>query len=103
MLSAREEDLLKGLIISQLRNCWKLPGGGGGIETTVVTLKWHLRLDGSLDGEPAVVEPQSSAVYQIAAEAAIRAVKTCQPFNLPADKYVAWKTIIWGFDPRDMM
>jgi colicin import membrane protein len=103
VLSVREQDLLRGLIVAQLRNCWKLPGGGGGIETMVVTIKWHLRPDGSLDGEPAIVEPQSGPVYQIAAEAAIRAVKTCQPFNLPADKYLAWKTIIWDFDPREML
>ena len=103
VLSVREQDLLRGLIVQQLRNCWKLPGGGGGIETMVVTIKWHLRPDGSLDGEPAIVEPQSGPVYQIAAEAAVRAVKTCQPFNLPADKYMAWKTIIWDFDPREML
>ncbi len=103
VLSVREQDLLKGLISSQLRGCWKLPGGGGGIETTVVTLRWQLNVDGSLDGEPSVEDPQSGPVYQIAAEAAIRAVKGCSPFTLPPDKYAAWKTIIWDFDPREMM
>ncbi len=103
VLSVREQDILKGLISSQLRGCWKLPGGGGGIETTVVTLRWQLNADGSLDGEPSVEDPQSGPVYQIAAEAAIRAVKGCSPFTLPPDKYAAWKTIIWDFDPREMM
>ena len=103
VLSAREEDLLRGQISAQLRSCWKLPGGGGGIETTVVTLKWHLRPDGALDGEPTVEQPQSGAVFQIAAEAAVRAVRTCAPFTLPADKYAAWRTIIWNFDPREML
>jgi colicin import membrane protein len=103
VLSVREQDLLKGQISAQLRGCWKLPGGGGGIETTVVSLKWHLNPDGSLDGEPEIDQPQSGQVFQIAAEAAIRAVKGCSPFNLPPDKYLAWKTIIWNFDPREMM
>jgi colicin import membrane protein len=103
VLSAREQDLLRGQISAQLRECWKLPGGGGGIETTVVTIRWHLRPDGSLDGEPAIEQPQSGPVFQIAAEAAIRAIKTCVPFTLPPDKYASWKTIIWDFDPREMM
>jgi colicin import membrane protein len=62
-----------------------------------------LRPDGSLEGEPALEAPQSGPVYQIAAEAAMRAVKMCSPFTLPPDKYAAWKMIIWDFDPREML
>jgi colicin import membrane protein len=102
-LSVREQDLLRAQISAQLRQCWKLPGGGGGIETMVVTLRWRLFPDGSLDGEPALEAPQSGPVYQIAAEAAMRAVKACSPFTLPADRYWAWKSIIWDFDPREML
>jgi len=102
-LSVREQDILRGQISAQLRQCWKLPGGGGGIETTVVTLRWKLRPDGALDGEPAIEAPQSGPVFQIAAEAAIRAVKACSPFTLPVDRYWAWKLIIWDFDPREML
>ena len=103
MLSAREQDLLKGKISAQLRGCWRLPGGGGGIETVVVTVHWRLRPDGSLDGEPQVERPQATPVFQIAAEAAVRAVKACAPFTLPPDKYSAWRAIIWDFDPREML
>jgi colicin import membrane protein len=103
VLSVREQDLLRSQISAQLRQCWKLPGGGGGIETMVVTLRWRLRPDGSLDGEPGLEAPQSGPVYQIAAEAAMRAVKACSPFTLPPDKYWAWKSIIWDFDPREML
>lgn len=104
VLSAREQDLLVSQIRAQLRDCWKLPGGGGGIETTVVVLSWHLRPDGSLDGEPEIMNRQPDSVYQIAAEAAVRAVKTCAPFNLPPDQYAGWRFIDeWKFDPREMM
>jgi colicin import membrane protein len=103
VLSAREQDLLKAQISGQLKRCWHLPGGGGGIETTVVTLKWRLKPDGSLDGLPQVLEPQSGPVFQIAAEAAVRAVTSCAPFDLPPDKYAVWKTVTWNFDPREMM
>jgi colicin import membrane protein len=33
----------------------------------------------------------------------MRAVKMCTPFTLPPDSYAAWKTIIWDFDPRQML
>lgn len=103
VLSVREQDLLRSQISQQLRACWKLPGGGGGIETMVVTVRWRLRPDGSLEGEPAIEQPQSGPVFQIAAEAAVRAVKSCSPFSLPQDRYWAWKSIIWDFDPREML
>jgi len=103
VLSVREQDLLRAQISAQLRQCWKLPGGGGGIETMVVTIRWRLLPDGSLDGEPAIEAPQPGPVFQIAAEAAMRAVKACSPFSLPPDKYWAWRSIIWDFDPREML
>ena len=103
VLSAREEDLLKGAISAQLRDCWRLPGGGGGIETVVVTLQWRLKPDGSLDGEPRVQHPQNGPVFRIAAESAVRAVKGCSPFRLPPEKYTSWRSITWDFDPRDML
>lgn len=103
VLSAREQDLLKSQLSGQLKRCWHLPGGGGGIETMVVTLSWNLKQDGSLDGVPKVVRPQSGPVFQIAAEAAMRAVTRCAPFDLPREKYAVWKLVTWSFDPRDMM
>lgn len=103
VLSARESDILKGKIVEQLKGCWRLPGAGGGIETTVVTVSWTLRQDGSLEGEPMLEGAQSSALYQQAADAALRAVKNCSPFDLPADKYQFWRKLTFDFDPREMM
>ena len=103
VLSAREQDLLKGMIKGQLAQCWRLPGGGGGTETPVVTLRWRLRPDGELDGEPAVKSAPSDPLGQAAADAAMRAVRGCQPFRLPAESYEGWKDIEWVFDPRQML
>lgn len=103
VLSAREQDLLAGLIKNQLSGCWRLPGGGGGTEPPVVTLKWRLKPDGHLDGEPSVVSGATDQMGQVAAEAAMRAVRECQPFKLPPDKYENWKGIEWVFDPRQML
>ena len=102
-LSAREEDLLKGLIKTALARCWRVPGGGSAGETPVVTVKWFLRPDGSLDGEPRVVDRIASPAAQAAADAAVRAVIVCAPFSLPPDKYSAWREITWEFDPRSVL
>lgn len=98
VLSAREQDLLKAMINGQLQPCSKMPGGGGGVDTPIVTVRFQLRPDGSLAGEPVLVNRQSSPLYNIAANASIRAIKQCAPFNLPPDKYGAWNTVTWEFD-----
>jgi colicin import membrane protein len=98
VLSAREQDLLLSMIQRQLQPCSKLPGGGGGPDTPVVTVKFQLRADGSLEGEPLLVSPQNTPLYNIAADASIRAIKQCSPFSLPADKYGAWSSVTWTFD-----
>lgn len=98
VLSAREQDLLAGMIKSQLHRCSKMPGGGGGVDTPVVTVEWRLKQDGSLDGEPKVINSQNTPLFQIAAEASVNAVRNCSPLNLPADKYAHWSRITWDFD-----
>jgi colicin import membrane protein len=102
-ISASEIAMLKGRISARLRACWRLPSGGGGSDTPVVTLRWRLKQDGSLDGDPQVEQPRGDPLFRIAAEAAMRAVRECSPFDLPADKYGSWRTITWDFDPSQMM
>lgn len=103
VLSAREQDLLKGMLKSQLNGCWRPPGTGGGEEVPVVELHWEMSPDGSLIGEPRVTSAPSTTAGQVYTEAAVRAVKMCSPFRLPPDKYDAWKIVDWTFDPRQML
>ncbi len=103
-LTAREQDLLKGQISAQLRDCWRLPGGGGGIEVAQVRLSWRHKRNGELEGEPQVIGSSSDPTFRVAAEAAIRAVKCAAPFRLPSKSYQAWRYISeWNFDPRQML
>ena len=104
VLSAREQDLLKGMLKSQLNGCWRPPGTGGGEEVPVVELHWELNPDGTLAGEPRVTSAPSTSAGQVYSEAALRAVRMCSPFHLPPDKYEGgWKYIDWTFDPRQML
>jgi colicin import membrane protein len=103
VLSLREQDMLKGMLKSQLNGCWRPPGTGGGSDVPVVSLHWELNPDGSLVGQPRVISAPSTTAGEVYAEAALRAVRMCAPFRLPPDKYAAWKTIEWTFDPREML
>jgi colicin import membrane protein len=104
VLSAREVDLLKGMLKSQLNGCWRPPGTGGGSDVPVVELHWDMNPDGSIAGEPRVISAPSTTAGQVYTEAALRAVKMCAPFRLPPDKFEGgWKSIDWTFDPREML
>ena len=47
VLSLREQDLLKGMLKSQLNGCWRPPGTGGGSDVPVVALHWEMNPDGT--------------------------------------------------------
>jgi colicin import membrane protein len=102
-ISANELAILKSIISSRLRVCWRLPSGGGGSDTPKVTLKWRMNRDGSIDGDPQIEQPRGDTLFRIAAEAAMRAVLECAPFPLPPDKYEQWKIVTWEFDPSQML
>jgi colicin import membrane protein len=103
-LSASERAMLDGIIETRLKPCWRPTSGGGGSDTPAVTLRWRLHPDGSLDGAPVVIErTRNDALFELAAEAAKRAVQECAPFPLPRDKYDHWKVIIRDFDPGVML
>jgi len=98
VLSARQQDLLLSMINRQLEPCARLPGGGGGPDTPVVNVRFQLNQDGSLNGEPVVINRQNTPLFLIAADASVRAIKQCAPFQLPPDMYGAWSTVTWAFD-----
>lgn len=103
VLSAIEADMLNTIINTQLTKHWRLPAGGGGTQTPIVAVRWTLKPDGTLDGEPQVLSPQNNPMFQVAAEAAVRAIKAAQPFKLPPEKYANWRDNTWKFDPSKML
>ena len=74
-----------------------------GFEGTI-TVRVHLKRDGSLDGSPEIVsDPTDAAHYQAAATSAVRAVMQSQPFTMlgPAT-YERWKETDIEFVPADL-
>ena len=47
--------------------------------------------------------PDNGGNFRVAAEAAVRAVTQCQPYEMPGDKYDAWREVILNFAPRNML
>jgi outer membrane biosynthesis protein TonB len=98
-LTASEIDALR----SRLAECWNIPAGARDADKLVVRVRFNLNPDGSLNGAPALVEATPGPYSQVAVEAAMRAIRQCQPYAmLPAEKFETWRDITINFDPREM-
>ncbi|MEX6507097.1 hypothetical protein [Jiella sp. M17.18] len=98
-LSQSELDALRG----QIQKCWSPPAGVEGAGSLRVSIEMHLDPSGQLQGRPVIVDGGSGSMQQrIAGEAALRAVRRCAPYNLPADKYETWSEVVLNFDPSQM-
>ena len=80
-----------------LRKAWAPPARH---RSARVTLRWRLDEEGRVVGEPEVLDQPGGGSWQgsPAADAAIRAVRACEPFRLPLDEYHLWKEIVFNFD-----
>ena len=88
----------------QVSQCWNPPVGGLGAEELSVKLRIRLNKDGTLKGQPRVLNRGSSSFQRAAADSAARAVWQCQPYNnLPRRKYDTWRDMILNFNPADML
>ena len=96
-LSQSEIDALR----AQIQACWNPPAGAADAKNLVVKVRLMLNQDGSLSGEPSVVN-SGDGFFQVAADSAMRAIRRCQPYKMPIAKYDVWKDVEVTFDPREM-
>jgi colicin import membrane protein len=97
-MTANELEALR----ARLAQCWSPPLGWTDPSEVRVVLMLNLNQDGTVNGAPEVVESPQGQYSTTAPESAVRAVRRCAPYNLPADKYDAWRQVRVTFDPRDM-
>jgi hypothetical protein len=97
-MSANELDLLR----ARLARCWSPPIGWVDPAEVRVVLMLSLNVDGSVNGLPQVLEAPQGQFARQAPESALRAVRRCAPYILPAEKYDAWREVKVTFDPQDM-
>jgi len=91
----------------QMRRCWSVPAGAANAASLVVRIKVFLRPDGSLSQPPQLINNSrllsGDSYFRAAADSAMRAIRRCAPFQMPADKYASWREIDLNFDPREML
>lgn len=97
-LSQSEIDALR----RQIERCWDVPPGAADARDLRVEFNMRLKQDGTLAADPRLLSRGSGPYFQIFAESALRAVRQCQPYNLPAAKYEVWKDVDLEFNLRDM-
>ena len=90
---------------SQMRRCWSPPAGAKQAENLVVQVRLSLTPGGLISAGPVVVNRRllGDPFFRAAAESVLRAIRRCQPFSMPAEKYASWRNIELTFDPRKML
>lgn len=106
-LTASDEAKMRAAV----ERCWNTGAviGAPEPEKLVVILDLDLNRDGSLRGQPKVVNAlqinlSGNRFWKVAEQSAVRAVVSCAPYDfLPADRYDTWKEFTLNFDPSQMV
>ncbi|GAM96449.1 tolA protein [alpha proteobacterium U9-1i] len=105
---ASMEDRVRSLTRAHLMRCWRMPVDLPEPERLVVTLEFDLNRNGTLNGQPRVTNPRNYTFdpsMRTAVEAAVRAVRQCDPYPFPDDPAVGehfdtWARLEFTFRPR---
>jgi len=103
------EDRARALIRAHMRRCWRMPIDLPDPDRLVVTVEFEINRNGTLNGQPRVTNPRAGsysfdAPMRTAVDAAVRAVRACDPYPLPDDPVVGehfeiWRTQVYTFRP----
>ncbi len=97
-------DSLDGLMREQYKKCWSYIGLNP--QKYVAQIRVRYAQDGSLQAEPALINPPSDPNLRNLADSAMRAVRRCNPMHIPSvylPYYEQWKARVVRFDPEDML
>jgi hypothetical protein len=100
-MSAALEAALDSWLIVTYRQCWKAPAAPSEGEPYFPKIRVAFKSDGALRAAPRLVNPPSDPAWRPQADAALRAVKACDPLHVPekyAPYYQQWKTKTVYFD-----
>lgn len=100
-------DRVRSVGRAHLRRCWRMPVDLPDPDRLVITVEFELNRNGTLNGQPRVTNPRNYTFdphMRAAADAALRAVRACDPFPFPDDPvlgehYDLWREPRIVFDP----
>jgi hypothetical protein len=67
----------------------------------IVKVRLRLNPDGRSGTVPEVMNKNDDPKFRSLSDKAIKAVRACEPFKLPREKYELWKDMVLNFDPRE--
>lgn len=100
-LNPSQRDALMGILQEQIQRCYTAPISASGGNATPPMLDIRLNQDGSLAGEPSIMRGGAVGTDRAVADAALRAVRRCAPYRVPAQYmqfYSDWKVLHVQFD-----
>jgi colicin import membrane protein len=98
-LNPSMRDALGGLLKEQMERCYQPPIGATGGSVALPMLDVRFNPDGTLATEPRIIRSGPNQIDRTVAEAALRAVRRCAPYNIPAKfapYYADWK--VWNIE-----
>jgi hypothetical protein len=101
-MSASLEADFDAWLIDAYRACWSPPGAAPDGDIYYPRVRISLKADGTLAGPPKLVNPPWDPAWKPHADAAVKAVKACDPLKVPekyAPYYTQWKLKTVFFDP----
>lgn len=95
------EARVEAILWSKMAVCWGTVADLPDPDRLNVTVRVRLKRDGTLEGEPALINPRRAPIGDRfmgqAIDRALRAARKCQPYNLPEDDYDIWREITMNF------
>ena len=105
-LNPSQKDQIGSIIKDQLAQCWSPPAAVSDGASLKPIVRVSLLPDGTVTGSPSIANEQSSPAFRAMADSALRAVRKCSPFKIPAQFapfYNDWKDWTVTFDPKEML
>lgn len=104
------EDRLRAIARAHIvrNNCWRMPIDLPEPDRLVVTIRFRINRNGTLNGEPEVLSPRNTTYdphMRRAVDEALRAIRRCDPYPFADDPSVAehyqiWRDMEYTFRPR---
>ncbi|WP_264478468.1 cell envelope integrity protein TolA [Microvirga rosea] len=101
-LNPSQRDALMGILQEQMKRCFTPPISASAGNAVAPLLDVRLNPDGTLAQDPSVVQSGPNSTDRAVADAALRAVRRCAPYRVPAQyapQYSDWKMLKVYFDP----
>ncbi|HXT07460.1 MAG TPA: hypothetical protein VN715_11045 [Roseiarcus sp.] len=101
-MSAALRSAFDSWLMGAYAKCWRAPKKLPDGDPYLAKVRVAFRADGELAQPPKLVNPPSDPAWRPQAEAALKAVKGCDPLHVPdkyAEYYPAWKSRTVYFDP----